>query len=140
MVICKIFLCGSCNLQALLFCIPVAEEVGPLCEAFKKDQVALIPASPYRNWQAFELADTLGILPRLQRRCTFILSFLTMLWANKISQDPVLFLEGEFLQKMRSSPGAPLEGASTIHIYIRIHTHMLLVWAAHIHARQLLFH
>lgn len=36
--------------------------------------------------------------------------------------------------------GAPLEGASTIHIYICINTHMLLVWAAHIHARQLLFH
>lgn len=60
--------------------------------------------------------------------------------SDKISKYPVLFLEGEFLQTMQSSLGVPLEGASTIRIYICVTQPVLLVWAAHIRAKQLLFH
>lgn len=97
------------------------------------------PSSLSWTWQRHELAGTHDTLPCLWRCCALLLSFLMLLWSDNISKYPVL--EGKFLQKTWSSLGVPLEGASTIHIYICLNMQpMLFVWAAHMHATHLLFH
>lgn len=61
-----------------------------------------------------------------------------MLWSDKISKYPVFF----FFLRVNSSGkcdllGVPLEGASTLHIYICINTQPMFVWAAHTHTCQI---
>lgn len=66
--------------------------------------------------------------------CSYISS--RMLWADKISEYLAFFFffssKGEFLQRVRPSLGVPLEGASTIHIYIDVNmTYVVCVGCTH---------